>query len=250
MEVRRLPGPPWRTDSALGIGVFDGLHRGHLALIEEVHRVALTRRLAPAALTFDPPPPELWREDQFRPLLSLEEKVERFLELGIEVLFLLSFTQEVAAYPAAYFAERLVDWSRPATIVVGENFTYGRRREGNPIYLQAIGQRLGFTVTVLPLLKDEAGATISASRIRQLLLDGAVEQANALLGSPYQAIFRRVGDDHRYEPADRRKILPPNGRYTLRLRDGEETEGSLHEGNLTLPEVVCERIGISFLSRL
>ncbi|MBE3088328.1 MAG: FAD synthetase family protein [Chloroflexi bacterium] len=250
MEVRRLPGPPGRTDSALGIGVFDGLHRGHLALIEEVRQVALTRSLAPAVLTFDPPPFGLWQEDQFRPLLSLEEKVERFEELGIEVLFLLSFTPEIAAYPAGYFAERLSSWSRPAIIIVGENFTYGWKREGNPLSLQAIGQRLGFTVTVLPLLKDKAGTIISASWIRQLLLEGVVEQANTLLGSPYHAIFRAVGDDHGYELVDRRKILPPNGRYTLRLGDGEEIEGALHEGTLYLPGIVCERIGISFLSRL
>jgi riboflavin kinase/FMN adenylyltransferase len=250
MEIRRLPGPPGLQETALAIGVFDGLHRGHLALIEEVQRVAAARSLAPAVLTFNPPPPELWQEEQFRPLLSLQEKVERFQELGIDVLFLLSFTPEVAAYPAVYFAEQLVAWSRPKIIVVGENFTYGWRGEGNPISLQASGKRLGFSVTVLPLLKEEAGTTISASWIRQLLQDGEVEHANALLGRPYQAIFHRAEDDHCYELVERRKILPPDGRYILRLSDGEQIEGHLHDGNLALPGVACERIAVSFLSRL
>ena len=250
MEVRRLPALPWKDDTALGIGVFDGLHRGHLALIEEVHRAAFLQSLVPAVLTFDPPPPGLWREDQFHPLLSLEEKIERFLELGIEVLFVLSFTQEIAAYSAATFAQSLLCWSRPATIVVGENFAYGWKREGNPISLQAHGQRLGFTVTVLPLLKDETGTTISASRIRQLLLGGGIEQANALLGSPYHATFRTKGDDLGYELVDQRKILPPSGKYILKLSNGEEIKGSLAEGSMNLPGIVDERIGVSFISRL
>ncbi len=250
MEVRRLPGLPWKRDTVLGIGVFDGLHRGHLALIEEVHRVALIRSLIPAVLTFDPPPPALWQEDQFRPLLSLEEKVERFMELGIEVLFLLSFTPEIASYSPGYFVERLLSWTRPASIVVGENFTYGLDGEGNSTSLRIRGERLGFSVTILPLLKDEAGMTISASWIRQLLLEGAVEKANRLLGSPYHTIFRALGDHRGYEPVDQKKILPPNGRYTLRLRDGEEMEGSLYEKVLYLPEIVYKRIGVSFISRL
>jgi len=251
MEVRRLPALPWKDCTALGIGVFDGLHRGHLALIEEVHRAAFLQSLVPAVLTFDPPPPGLWREYQFHPLLSLEEKVERFLELGIEVLFVLSFTPQIAAYPPATFAQSLLCWSRPATIVVGENFAYGWKREGNPILLQAHGQRLGFTVTVLPLLKDETGTTISASRIRQLILGGAIEQANALLGSPYHATFRAKRDDHfGYELVDQRKILPPSGKYTLQLHSGEEIKGSLAEGIINLPGIVDERIDVSFISRL
>ena len=170
--------------ASVAVGVFDGLHRGHHALI----RRALERAAGGScvAVSFDPHPDlVLGREfHALPPLTPLPEKQERLAALGVE-LHVLPFTRELAALePEAFVARHLVAPFAPRWLVVGEDFALGRARSGNVARLRTIGLASGFEVEAVPLLVH-GGEVVSSTRIRAMLGAGRVREAADLLGRRY-----------------------------------------------------------------
>ena len=213
------------TRSAVAIGNFDGVHRGHQALVARA--VARARETGGAAvvLTFDPHPARVLRPQAApSPLTTLPQKEELVLALGIERLVALEFDARLAALtPDAFVHEVLASLLGARHVVVGESFRFGRGRQGDARTLEALGGRQGFDVQVVsPLL--HAGRPISSSRVREALAAGEVREAAELLGRPYALDGRVVRGDGRGRGlgiptanlAVEEQLLPARGVYAGR----------------------------------
>lgn len=220
--------------SAVAIGVFDGLHRGHRAIVERAGACARERGGATVVVTFDPHPDVVLAPGGFRiaaPLTPIGEKRARLAAMGVTRLDLVPFTRELASLePEAFVAGHLVAPHAPHTVVVGEGFALGRGRTGNVERLSAIGREHGFTVEAVPLVAWDGGP-VSSTRIRALLAEGRVAEAARLLGREYtltgsvvrgEGIGRTLG----YPTANLRlheeKLLPRDGIYAVRVAIGDE----------------------------
>lgn len=171
-----------RHETILTVGAFDGVHRGHQALIRGVvARARETDRLA-ALITFHPHPAMVLAPDRTpRYLTTPGEKVALLEGLDLDVVVLLPFRLEMAMMPARDFMEAASRHLRVRELWVGADFALGRSREGNVSYLQDLGRELGYEVHVVaPVVGGEE--VISSSRIRSLLDEGNVEEATRLLG--------------------------------------------------------------------
>jgi len=189
--VRILRREPARSGTAIAVGSFDGVHLGHQAMLARVRDAAAARSLAPAALTFEPLPREYFagREAPAR-LSSLPEKLALLSEEGIAEAFVERFDARFAATPAPAFAERLARHYGARWVIVGPDFRYGARRQGDIESLRAAGKAHGFEVEVLtPVMLD--GARVSSTRVREVLAAARFAEAARLLGRPY-AICGRV----------------------------------------------------------
>jgi riboflavin kinase / FMN adenylyltransferase len=155
---------------AVAIGTFDGVHRGHLRVIEAVRDT----HLRTAIVTFDPHPRRVLG-DPVDLLTTLERRLELLEAAGVEDVLVLRFDAELAALPAEEFAGRVLRGSGAEAIVAGATFRFGRGRAGDLALLQG----MGFDVRRVPLVES-----ISSSHIRHLLGQAEVEQAAALLGRP------------------------------------------------------------------
>ncbi|MFH1145011.1 MAG: riboflavin biosynthesis protein RibF [Candidatus Eisenbacteria bacterium] len=207
------------------IGVFDGLHRGHAALIEGVCRHAAAAAAAPAVVTFDPPPQVVLvpRDDPFQ-ITPWEVKRRLLLEAGIEHIVLIRFTPDVAAVTPVDFIERtLLAALSPVGFVIGYDFRFGARAAGNAALLRQLGGRHGFFVEEVEAVR-EAGAVISSSRVRETLMRGAVERARDLLGRPFafqatvvrgKGVGRRVLVPTANLVPDPDQLLPAAGVYAV-----------------------------------
>jgi riboflavin kinase/FMN adenylyltransferase len=197
IDVRRwrgldhLPGSWGRC--VLTIGVFDGVHRGHQALISRAVELAKDRGLPSVVLTFDPHPSEVVRPGTHpAQLTTLRRKAELVETLGVDTFCVLPFTAELARVPADQFVhEVLVERLHVAAVVVGENFTFGYRAAGDVPLLRSLGQRFGFTVedahlVTIPTSAAEAGTVFSSTYIRSCIDAGDVVAAAAALGRPHR----------------------------------------------------------------
>jgi riboflavin kinase/FMN adenylyltransferase len=189
--VKILRHAPPAAETALAIGSFDGVHRGHAALMRKVVAQARERGLASAVLTFEPLPREFFapREAPGR-LTSLAERLAAIAETGIGTVFVQRFDARFASLTAEAFHERLRNHYRARWVGVGENFLYGKGRRGNIALLATAGTSLGFAVEAMHAVAD-GGERISSTRVRAALARGAFGEAERLLGRPY-AICGRV----------------------------------------------------------
>ncbi len=184
LEHATLPSAPLH----LAIGMFDGVHLGHRAVIEAAVQSARRSGGTAAVLTFAPHPSVLFRPEQpTRLIMDLANKGRVLHRLGVDALVAQPFTSEFAQLPA----EEFLPWLRQrapqlAAIYVGENFRFGRGRRGDITLLVAEGRKHGVTVFSAPRVNYD-GEPISSTRIRTLLADGNVAGANALLGYSYFA---------------------------------------------------------------
>lgn len=144
--MRYFPDEPrpaeWRAP-VVAIGNFDGLHRGHVKILERVAKQAAERGATPLALTFDPHPPRVVRPDKAPPLLMTPaQKIEALRQAGAHGVAVVRFTHELSQWSPEAFVERvLVDWLRVAEVWVGGNFLFGRDRLGNFSLLRLLGQQ-------------------------------------------------------------------------------------------------------------
>lgn len=168
------------------IGAFDGVHRGHQALIGAMSRAAHAAGRAAVVVTFYPHPSVFLRGRRPSFYLSTpDEKAEYLAGLGVDAVVTHTFDADFAAITAGAYVDQLVRQARLSELWCGADFALGHNREGNVTYLQAAGERLGFRVNVhTPVLID--GELISSTRIRQCLRDGAVDQAARALGRPFR----------------------------------------------------------------
>ena len=164
--------------ASAAIGNFDGVHRGHQAVLD------LARGRGPlGVVTFEPHPREVFAPDAppFR-LMRLGARADRLAELGVEKMFVLPFSKEFSALTAEEFcADVLAGKLGLSHVVVGADFRFGAKRAGDVDYLKDAGARLGFGVTVADLISDDA-EEVSSTAIRAALSEGRVEDATRMLG--------------------------------------------------------------------
>ena len=171
--------------TALTIGIFDGVHRGHQAVIRQVINTAHRHGLAAGAITFHPHPREVLRRDlTIEYVTSLEDRLALLRETGLDTVATVSFTSEFAQTEAGDFVRMLVEELQLKRLIIGEDFALGRQRGGDPETLAQLGRELNFDVDVINLIADngEQAEKISSTEIRAALNDGEIERVTALLG--------------------------------------------------------------------
>ena len=176
------------------VGFFDGVHRGHRAVIGRTVALAAELGLPSVAVTFDRHPREVFAPGtEPRQLTTPSRKAALIAEIGIRTLVVLEFTEAFSRIPPDRFAKGiLVEGLRAEHVVVGANFTFGHRAEGTVDTLQELGSTLGFAAEGVPLLEID-GRVVSSTAIRQALADGDVGWPRLALGRRY-AVEGRVGE--------------------------------------------------------
>jgi riboflavin kinase/FMN adenylyltransferase len=182
-----------KLGSAVTIGTYDGVHLGHRKLISELCKIAHSRDLCSVVLTFEPHPASVVRPESAPLLLTgLEQKLEQLEKTGVELVQIIEFDEKRAEESAEEFVkEVLVETLNAKVVAVGEDFHFGKNREGNVELLEQIGKEENFEIHSLELLGiNETLPTsenqISSTAIREALLNGDLEKANMMLGRPYE----------------------------------------------------------------
>lgn len=221
----------------VAIGNFDGVHRGHQAVLERALEEAERRGVPALVLAFEPHPRRFFRPDV--PLFILTPsamKAKLLSELGFDALVEQSFTREFAGHSAESFVTDVLEERLGIShAVTGVDFHFGKDRQGGPAFLMASGTRHGFGVSLVDSFRDEGAQIISSSRIRGLLEQGEVAEAAGLLGYRFtvqaevtggQKLGRTLGfpTANMTLPAD---VALKHGIYAVRFR---RKDGSLHDG--------------------
>jgi riboflavin kinase/FMN adenylyltransferase len=179
------PQPRW-NQPVLALGNFDGLHRGHMKIIDRVRRRAGERGGTPAAMTFDPHPPRIVRPDKAPPLLMTKtQKIEALGRAGMQGIAVVRFTRELSQWePETFVRTVLVEWLHVTEVWVGANFLFGHNRAGTFSVLRSLGARYGFRAEKIDAVRYK-DFVVSSTRIRRLVAEGRVDEAGALLGHHY-----------------------------------------------------------------
>jgi len=190
--VTSLDSPPWKGErTVLTIGAYDGVHLGHRAIIETVRRLAAESGAKSAVMTFDRHPASVVRPESAPKLLTdIDQKLELLAATGIDATIVVHFDENQSREEPAHFVQRvLVDALDVSIVVVGEDFHFGRGREGNVELLRRLGAAGRFEVQPLDLVPrpDGVDESISSTAIRRALAGGQVELAASLLGRPFEA---------------------------------------------------------------
>jgi riboflavin kinase/FMN adenylyltransferase len=209
-------------EPVLALGNFDGLHRGHVKIIERIRRGATERGGVPIVLTFDPHPPRVLRPDKAPPLLMTKaQKLEALDRAGVAGVAVVRFTTDLARWePEMFVRSVLVDWLRVAEVWVGADFLFGRDRSGNFTLLRTLGQKYGFRAEKIDPIRYKE-FVVSSTRIRRLVAEGRVDEAGALLGHQYAIGGTVVHGAHRgrelgFPTANietPNELVPPHGVY-------------------------------------
>lgn len=222
--------PPWVVHPVLALGNFDGLHRGHLKIIERVRRGAAEHGGTPMAMTFDPHPPRVVRPDKAPPLLMTKaQRLDALHRAGIQCVAVVRFTREMSQWdPETFVRTVLVEWLHVSEVWVGANFLFGHNREGNFSLLRTLGARYGFRADKIDPVRYK-DFVVSSTRIRRLVGEGRMDEAGALLGSQYAVEGtvtegRKRGREIGFPTANlttENELLPPDGVYaTMMMIDG------------------------------
>ncbi len=196
--IRSLRDPRIAPHCALTIGNFDGVHRGHQAMLALLVSEASHRRLPATVLTFEPNPRDYFARRAGTPdaaparIATLRDKVVELGRCGIEQVVVARFDAAFAAQtPAAFIDDVIVDGLNAGYVLVGDDFRFGARRAGDYAMLDAAGQTRGFDVARM-MSYEVHGLRVSSSAVRAALADGDMERAGALLGRPYSISGRVI----------------------------------------------------------
>lgn len=233
-ELTRLRGPLF-----LAIGVFDGVHRGHQAVISTSASHAQTANGTPVVVTFDPHPAKVLRPNDAPHLLTAtQHKIALTRNLGVRHLLVINFDKEFAATSPEDFVQQLVAHSRPLhEICVGHEWSFGKDRRGNLELLGRLGARFGFNVVgVAPVKVNDA--VVSSTAIRQAVENGDLADAAKMLGREYSILGtvthgdnlgKRIGFPTANLSAHSEQF-PPNGVYFAEA----SLDGKLYNGVVNL----------------
>ena len=233
-ELSRLPGPLF-----LAIGVFDGVHLGHQAVISTSAEHARTANGTPVVVTFDPHPEKVLRPQAATHLLTATpHKIALFRELGVAHLLIIKFDKQFAATEPEDFVQQLVEHSKPLReICVGHEWSFGKNRRGNLKLLNEFGARFDFGVVGIPPVTVN-GELVSSTTIRQALEAGDLKRAAQMLGREYTILGTVVrGDDlgkkigfPTANLSAHNEQFPPNGVYFAEAR----LDGAIYPGVVNL----------------
>ncbi len=226
--------------TAVALGNFDGVHRGHQQVIQPV--LKNSGKIA-TVVTFNPHPQEFFTGKSRSLLTPQSEKVQELERLGVEQLVLLPFDLELACLSPQEFVEKiLVQQLRSLSISVGQDFCFGKERRGTVTDLRAIASNFGIPTTIVPLHTCE-GERISSSAIRQALEQGNLDRAKQLLGRAYSLVGtvvtgkqlgRTIGFPTANIDLPIEKFLPSNGVYAVKVciaEDKSPIAGVMNIGN-------------------
>ena len=184
--IRGIPPVANWTPCALTIGNFDGVHRGHQALIKKLVQTAKEKNIQSCVMTFEPHPIEYFAPEKAPArILNLRDKLEALAEVGIDQVLVIHFNQLFANLSPDDFVKKiLVDSLKVQSILIGDDFRYGSKRAGNFSNLVEAGLKYGFSVENMATF-EENQVRISSSAIRSALSQGDLRLARQLLGRPY-----------------------------------------------------------------
>ncbi|CUX24668.1 riboflavin biosynthesis protein ribF; bifunctional : flavokinase; FAD synthetase [Agrobacterium fabrum str. J-07] len=221
----------------IAIGNFDGVHRGHRAVLDRALELAEARGVPALVLTFEPHPRSVFRPDTPVFRLTPAPLKARILEaIGFRSVIEYPFDREFSQRSADEFVQSiLVDWLGASAVVTGFDFHFGKGREGGPAFLMAAGKRHGFDVTLVDAFRDEGSDVVSSSRIRSLLCEGDVAGAAGLLGYRFTVESEVIGGQKLGRtlgyPTANMALAPETelkaGIYAVRFR---RPDGSIHDG--------------------
>jgi riboflavin kinase/FMN adenylyltransferase len=232
--------PAQARGAVLAIGNFDGVHRGHQALLRAASAIGRELGAPAGALIFEPHPREFFHpEEPHFHLTPLPQKLAIFDRLGLDIAVVLPFDAQLAALSADEFVDRvIVDGLGARHVVIGHDFFFGRNRGGTPETMQAAASRAGFGLTVIPPVAED-GEVFSSSAIRLRLAQGDVRGAARLLGREWRVAGTVVGGAKRGTglgfptaniPLPRGTALG-HGIYAVRVHiDGEVHDGAAYLG--------------------
>lgn len=179
------------------IGSFDGVHRGHQEIVRRVVTGATHSSVPSVVMTFYPHPAVVLGKRREPLLLTpLDVRAELLGQMGVDYVITYPFTIETSRCPAEEFINHLYEHLGMQHLIVGEDFALGRGRKGNAARLEELGRELGFSLEVVPPVRN-GDIVISSSQVRERLFDGDVDQAGRLLGRPYRISGKVVHGDAR-----------------------------------------------------
>lgn len=222
--------PPNITKTAVTVGTFDGVHRGHLDVIARLIERAHMRGIQSVAVTFDPHPLEVVNPSAAPQLLTVgDEKMEVLAETGLDYLVVLPFTPALASLSAESFVDDILRAKLCMTdLLIGHDHGFGRQRAGNPSTLKSLGVTRDFTVEVIEPVADPNGRWISSTALRRSIAGGDLANAAQMLGRPYSVGGTVIKGEQRgralgfptinLSSPPPRKLLPPDGVYAARVQ--------------------------------
>ena len=229
-----LPDNPLDSETAITIGVFDGVHRGHAALIGWTIEKAREAGRHAGVVTFDPHPVEVLSPGaRLGYLTSIPERARLIETLGADFVVILPFTRALSQTTARDFVRPLFERLRMRGLVIGHDFTLGHKRQGNEAFLRALGAEWGFEVEAIAAVQL-GDAVSSSTRIRRMIGAGRIADANLLLARAYALDGALGADGIVHAPSNRQ--LPADGHYQCLMNaDGVEQpcaiqidDGTLH----------------------
>lgn len=230
---------PHIDGTAVTVGTFDGVHRGHLDVIASLVQLARRERRVSVVVTFDPHPLEVVNAAAAPPLLTtLDEKLDALAATDVDYVAVIPFTRELADLSAEHFVDDVLRCEfRMADLLIGHDHGFGRERAGNARVLQQLGRERGFSVTVVEPVSGPDGHWVSSTAIRRAVAGGDLHRAADLLGRPYSISGTVVRGAQRgraigfptvnLSPPSPRKLLPPDGVYAVCARTEVGTLGGM-----------------------
>lgn len=261
-EIHYIDGIPFQKESVLTVGTFDGIHQGHMALMNRLVQKANKHNCRSVVVSFDPHPRSIIHagEDGIRLLTTLEERSRRLSELGVDVLCVIPFTRDFSLQNSKEFVQNIL-YSKIGLsyFIIGYDHHFGKNRDGNAQTLQQMSSDLDFEVEIVEK-KEMGDLTISSTKIRQSLeVDGNVVRAEELLGRPYSFEGVVVHGDERgrtigFPTANiqlnhRDKLIPKEGTYVIEAQlNGNTYQGMMNIGNRPTFDGQNQRIEVHLFS--
>jgi len=218
------------NNAHLSIGVFDGVHCGHRAIIEKLVEGAREKNAPVVVLTFDPHPASVLTGKEIKYLTMPDERARLISDLGVDHIITQRFTREISNTSAREYMSRLKKHLGLKHLLIGYDFALGRGREGDAALLAELGKELAYTVKVIPAVSDKE-LVISSTEIRKLVASGDVVEAAKLLGYNYTIGGEVIHGEGRGKKLNfptanidypKSKVMPSNGIYACWAHLGSE----------------------------